>query len=582
MFSPCGELVATASADCNICVWNAITGGCKHTLVGHTGNINNLVFTKDSQVLLSISNDSSCRVWGVNEGWCIALLSGHTKAVTCLDYSPDSDRLVTGSKDKTLILWNLRNAATVKTLRGHTAGCLAVAISADGRKVFSSGRDKFVRVWTVSDIQHKDWEPKHGYGPMDESQKLHRKVKFPGVKCTSMLIEPGNRYIAMAYDDGLIEFLKVDNYVVDHVEQAHSSDISGMDFAKDGSMLASCGYDRIVVVYSLEYYSNSPRSQMIWKEKAGVIKEMKLLHKFELWPGVEQILHGVIFNGTDTELVVACEDAIGYVIDISKEKITKKLQGHAFRITCLAYHSDGIWLALGSYDKSVTIWHGESGLLRSKITAFAGAVLCVGFLPFGPFLCVGAVDKSTKVFHVLTGEMQFSLSAHSLAVRQMSISADGVIATASDDKEVRCKAPILSLRRPLPVAYVTRASCRAERMWGTGQNLLFSLKQSRLQTETLKTEQVRLWDCRMPWNEVMGTQLAVCRGHQGAITCCHLTKEGKGLLSASEDKKMIIWDVVHGAIMRILVGHTQPVRFPDLVGSLSMYLCEAGRFSRAF
>lgn len=114
--------------------------------------------------------------------------------------------------------------------------------------------------------------------------------------------------------------------------------------------------------------------------------------------------------------------------------------------------------------------------------AFAGAVLCVAFLPYGPFLCAGAVDKSTKVglalegriscasdpsaaahmctrhrasiyalvhpftalpraqvFHVLTGEIQFSLSAHSLAVRRMSISADGIIATASDDKEVNRK-----------------------------------------------------------------------------------------------------------------------------------------------
>jgi WD40 repeat protein len=105
--------------------------------------------------------------------------------------------------------------------------------------------------------------------------------------------------------------------------------------------------------------------------------------------------------------------------------------------------------------------------------AFAGAVLCVAFLPYGPFLCVGAVDKTTKVFHVLTGEIQFSLSAHSLAVRRMSISTDGIIATASDDKEIR------------------------------------------------------LWDVRMPWTDAMGTQLAVCKGHTEPITCCHLTKEGK-------------------------------------------------------
>lgn len=33
----------------------------------------------------------------------------------------------------------------------------------------------------------------------------------------------------------------------------------------------------------------------------------------------------------------------------------------------------------------------------------------------------------------------------------------------------------------------------------------------------------------------------------------------QGLLSASEDKRIIIWDVIHGAIMRVLVGHTRAV-----------------------
>jgi len=299
--------------------------------------------------------------------------------------------------------------------------------------------------------------------------------------------------------------MKVDNHTVDLKEQAHAGEISGMEWSKDGLKLASCGHDRVVLVHQLTFYSDSPRSQLIWKEKAGLVNEMTVLHRFEFWPGVDQILHGITFNGTDTELVVACEDATGYVVDLEKGNIRKELKGHAFRVTCLAYHPDGIWMALGSYDSTVTVWHGETGLMRSKLRSFGGAVLCVRFLPFGPFLCVGAVDKSTKVFHVLTGEMQFSLSAHSLAVRKMCISSEGIIATASDDKEVR------------------------------------------------------LWDCRMPWHEAMGTQLAVCRGHKGPITSCQLTREGKGLLSAAEDKTMIVWDVIHGAIMRILVGHTKPV-----------------------
>jgi WD40 repeat protein len=126
-------------------------------------------------------------------------------------------------------------------------------------------------------------------------------------------------------------------------------------------------------------------------------------------------------------------------------------------------------------------------MLRNRISAFDGAVLCLGFLPFGPFLCAGSVDKQTKVFHVLTCEQLFSLSAHALSVRRMSISADGVIATASDDKEIR------------------------------------------------------LWDCRMPWGDDMGTCLQICRGHTAPITCCEMTRQGTGMLSAAEDCRLLLW-----------------------------------------
>ena len=70
--------------------------------------------------------------------------------------------------------------------------------------------------------------------------------------------------------------------------------------------------------------------------------------------------------------------------------------GHNFRVTCLAYDVDGTWMATGSYDRTVVIWHGETGLMRNRISAFGGAVLCLGFLPYGPFVCAGrSVDVYT-------------------------------------------------------------------------------------------------------------------------------------------------------------------------------------------
>lgn len=72
---------------------------------------------------------------------------------------------------------------------------------------------------------------------------------------------------------------------------------------------------------------------------------------------------------------------------------------------------------------------------------------------------------------------------------------------------------------------------------------------------------------RMPWGDDMGTQLSICKGHKAAITCCQMTHTGGGLLSAAEDWTIILWDVLHGAVIREFVGHkgsvTKVLAFPS-------------------
>ncbi len=106
---------------------------------------------------------------------------------------------------------------------------------------------------------------------------------------------------------------------------------------------------------------------------------------------------------------------------------------------------------------------------------------------------------------VFVGELLFSLAAHSLAVRQLWITSDGVVATASDDKEIR------------------------------------------------------LWDLRMPWSTDMGTQIATCRGHKTAVTSVKMTRTGTGVLSASLDATIILWDVFNASPVRVFNGHKAPI-----------------------
>ena len=62
-FSPDGRLLASASDDKTVWLWDPATGQHQRTLTGHAGPVRSVAFSPDGRLLASAGDDGTVRLW---------------------------------------------------------------------------------------------------------------------------------------------------------------------------------------------------------------------------------------------------------------------------------------------------------------------------------------------------------------------------------------------------------------------------------------------------------------------------------------------------------------------------------------
>ncbi|ALC38516.1 ebi [Drosophila busckii] len=151
---PQGMLLASCSDDMTLKIWSMSRDRCCHDLQAHSKEIYTIKWSptgpgtnnpNTNLILASASFDSTVRLWDVERGSCIHTLTKHTEPVYSVAFSPDGKHLASGSFDKCVHIWSTQTGQLVHSYKG-TGGIFEVCWNSKGTKVGASASDGSVFV----------------------------------------------------------------------------------------------------------------------------------------------------------------------------------------------------------------------------------------------------------------------------------------------------------------------------------------------------------------------------------------------------------------------------------------------------
>ncbi|TIA82067.1 hypothetical protein E3P89_01422 [Wallemia ichthyophaga] len=281
-FHPKFVLLASASDDCSVKIWDWDVGECERTLKGHTKAVLDVDYDATGTLLASCSSDTSIKLWdALGEYSNTKTLYGHDESVSCVRFLSDSNTntLISCGRDESIRFWDVHTGYCTRSIHPHSDWIRVVLPSDDSSLLATASSDQTAMVvdtatgTTVSELRgHEHVVESVAWAPTTSIANIHQLIGesgtgsnrdnrasgsastngIPNNKTHSQSqSQSRNRYLATASRDKSVKLWDTSSFQCVYTFNGHDNWVKSIVFHPAGTHLLSCSEDKSIKIWDL-------------------------------------------------------------------------------------------------------------------------------------------------------------------------------------------------------------------------------------------------------------------------------------------------------------------------------------------
>ncbi|HZZ77447.1 MAG TPA: protein kinase, partial [Gemmataceae bacterium] len=459
-FSPDGKSIASADATGVLKIWNAADGKILQDIPAHKDVVHGVAFHPTKPMVATASADGAVKLWDTITGQEIRTLRGHKLGVVCIAFSPDGQSIVSASSNGNHKIWDLESGKVTQSLTSDTGGVLHVVYSPDGRYLAKAGKDGSVRIWHLA----------------TGVERMAFRGHTGPVECVHFSPDC-QRVASISPGDGLAKVWDLTRHPEHATFARTDKDIEAIAFVSEGKNLISI---------------TSEGKLQSWDAATGMLQTERLMpiHKSILSPAVP-----VAFS-TYGKFLAARSEKDARVVKrwyTSSGAEAATFQGHALPVCCVRFSPNGAYLATAACNpdaadapNEIMIWDAGTGNRLASI-AGAGRIFSLVFGPNNQTVAWGGQKGQVTLCNWKEAKHTVTITAHQSDVTALAFSPDRkwFASAGMEDRQVKIWSARTLSAEDAKAVHVLAAPAHT-------CDLAFSPNSRRLATNS--RDGIRMWD----------------------------------------------------------------------------------------